>query len=116
MTGAILVGAGGLAGVLARYGLTVWVQSIWTVVAINLLGSFLLGALTHLGVHLPHDVRNGLGVGFLGGFTTFSTMTVQTVLEADGGRPATAAAYLAATIIGGLLAALLGYGVGRALT
>ena len=109
-----LVGAGGLAGVLARYGLTVWQQSIWTVVAINLAGSFLLGLLTHVGMHLSHDVRTGLAVGFLGGFTTFSTLTVQTVLEADGGKTGTAAAYLALTVVGGMAAAILGYVVGKA--
>jgi fluoride exporter len=111
----LLVGAGGLAGVLARYGLSVWQQSIWTIFAINLAGSFALGLLVHVGAHLSHDVRTGLGVGFLGGFTTFSTLTVQTVLEADGGRTGTAAAYLALTVVGGMAAAILGYVVGRAL-
>jgi CrcB protein len=110
----LLVGAGGLAGVLARYGLTVWDQSIWTVAAINLAGSFALGFLVHAGAHLSNDVRTGLGVGFLGGFTTFSTLTVQTVLEADGGRTGTAAAYLAVTVVGGMAAAALGYAAGRA--
>lgn len=109
----VFVGLGGVAGVLARYGLTLWVQSIWTVVVINVLGSFLLGLLTCLGGLSPH-LRTGLGVGFLGGFTTLSTLTVQTVLEADSGRPATAAAYLAVSVVGGLLAATAGNYLGRA--
>ena len=75
---------------------------------------FLLGLLIHVGMHLSHDVRTGLGVGFLGGFTTFSTLTVQTVLEADGGKTGTAAAYLALTVVGGMAAAILGYVVGKA--
>ena len=37
----------------------------------------------------------------------------QTVLEADGGRPGLAAAYLAVNVLGGLLAALAGYGLGK---
>jgi CrcB protein len=115
MPTALLVALGGVAGVLARYGLTVWVQSIWTVVAINLLGSLLLGLLTSAGGHLSTDVRTALGVGVLGGFTTLSTLTVQTVLEADGGRPATAALYFAVSTIGGLACAGLGYALGRAL-
>jgi fluoride exporter len=115
MIAVVLVGVGGTAGVLARYGLTVWVQSIWTVAGINLVGSFLLGLLLHVEVQLPHEVRNGLGVGFLGGFTTLSTLTTQTVLEADGGRPGLAAVYLAVNVLGGLLAALAGYVLGRAL-
>jgi fluoride exporter len=111
----LLVGLGGVAGVLARYGLGVWIQTIWTVVAINLVGSFLLGLLTSVGVHLPHDVRTALGVGFLGGFTTLSTLTVQTVLEADGGRPGLAAAYFAISTLGGLLTATMGYIAGKAI-
>ena len=111
----LIVGVAGLAGVLARYGLGVWVQSIWTIAAINIAGSFLLGVLVTLGGHLSEEVRDGLGIGFLGGFTTFSTLTVQTVLEADGGRPEVAAAYLAVSVAGGLAAAIAGYVLGRAL-
>jgi fluoride exporter len=109
MTAVALVAAGGTAGVLARYGLTLAIQSIWTVAAINVAGSFLLGALVHTGTGLSQDVRDGLGVGFLGGFTTLSTLTAQTVLEADGGRPGLAAAYLAVNVVGGLAAAFAGY-------
>lgn len=114
MIAVVLVGVGGTAGVLARYGLTVWIQSIWTIAAINLAGSFLLGLLLHVGTGWSHEARNGLGVGFLGGFTTLSTLTAQTVLEADGGRPGLAASYFAVNVLGGLLAAIAGYVIGRA--
>src|SRR2546423_5211263 len=115
----LLVGAAGLAGVLSRYGLsrlTLHTESlIWTTVAINVVGSFLLGLLaaSHWS---SRDVREALGVGFLGGFTTFSTFSVQVVLETDGGRPDTAVAYLAASVIGGIAAAAAGYILGRALS
>jgi CrcB protein len=115
MTAVALVAAGGTAGVLARYGLTLWVQSIWTIAVINLVGSFLLGLLLHVETELSHDVRTGLGVGFFGGFTTLATLTNQTVLEADGGRPGIAAAYFAVNVLGGLVAALVGYALGRSL-
>jgi len=55
------------------------------------------------------------GSAFWGGFTTFSTFTVQVVLETEGGRPGTAAAYLFASVVAGLAAAVLGYVLGRAL-
>jgi CrcB protein len=104
---ALLVATGGAAGVLARYGLGIWVPSIWTIAAINLAGSFLLGALLH--ASWPEALRDGIGIGFLGGFTTFSTLSVQAILEAEGGRTGTAAAYVAVSVVGGLLAALAGY-------
>lgn len=109
----VLVAAGGLVGVLARYGLSVAFPSLWTIVAVNLAGSFVLGVLTHVGVGWSHEVRTALGVGVLGGFTTFSTFTVQAVLESDGGRPGRAAAYVAVSVVGGLAAAVAGYAAGR---
>ena len=80
----MFVAVAGAVGVLARYGLSVAVQSVWTTVAINIVGSFLLGLLVTLGDGLSSDVRLVLGVGFLGGFTTFSTFTVQVVIEPTG--------------------------------
>ena len=112
-----LVAAGGLAGVLARYGitrLTLHTEALlWSTVAINVVGSFLLGLLVG-GAWFSRDVREGIGVGFLGGFTTFSTFSVQIVLEADGGRPGIAALYLAASVLGGIAAATAGYALARA--
>ena len=114
---AALVAAGGLAGVMARYGigrLTLHTEAlIWSTVGINLLGSFLLGLLV-ASPWFSRDVREGVGVGFLGGFTTFSTFSVQIVSEADGGHTGTAAIYLTASVIGGIAAATAGYALGRA--
>jgi fluoride exporter len=112
------VAIGGLAGVLARYGvtrLTLHTDALlWSTVAINVLGSFLLGLLA--AEHwFSRDVREGIGVGLLGGFTTFSTFSVQVVLEVDGGKPAKAAAYVLASVVGGIAAAAAGYALGRRL-
>jgi CrcB protein len=114
----VLVGGAGLAGVLARYGLnrlTLHSEAlIWTTVGINIAGSFLLGLLA--AEHwFSRDVREALGVGFLGGFTTFSTFSVQIVLEVDGGQTDTAALYLFASVVGGITAATAGYALGRKL-
>lgn len=114
----LLVGVAGLAGVLSRYGLTrLTLHSealIWTTVGINVVGSFLLGLLA--AEHwFSRDVREALGVGFLGGFTTFSTFSVQIVLEVDGGRSDKAVVYLIASVLGGIAAAAAGYVLGRRL-
>ena len=114
----LYVAVGGLLGVLARYGigrLTLHHEALlWSTVAINIVGSFLLGLLV-AGHWFDRDLREGLGVGFLGGFTTFSTFSVQAVLEVDAGEPGRAIAYVVASVAGGLLAALAGYALGRSL-
>jgi CrcB protein len=114
---AALVAIAGAAGVLARYGIgraTLHTEAlIWTTVGINLVGSFLLGLLT-ASDWFSRDAREAIGVGFLGGFTTYSTFSVQVVLEADGGRTGTAVAYLLVSVIGGVACAVTGYVIGRA--
>ena len=112
--GVVLIAAAGSAGVLARYGVGLLSPSIWATLAVNLVGSFALGFLVHAGRDLSEEARNALGVGFLGGFTTYSTFSVQTVLEADGGRPGLAAIYVAVSVAGGIAAAVAGYVLGRA--
>ena len=116
---ALYVAVAGAAGVLARYGIgraTFHSEAlIWSTVGINLLGSFLLGLLT-ASDWFSRDAREAIGVGFLGGFTTYSTFSVQVVLETDGGRAGTAMAYLAVTVVGGIGCAVGGYALGRAVT
>jgi CrcB protein len=114
----VFVAVGGLIGVLGRYGITrLTLHSdalIWSTVGINIAGSFLLGLLVAED-WFSRDVREGIGVGLLGGFTTFSTFSVQVVLDVDGGKPGKAAAYVAASVIGGIAAAAAGYWLGRRL-
>ena len=114
----LFVAVGGSAGVLLRWGITrLTLHSealLWSTVGINVAGSFLLGLLA--AEHwFTRDIREGLGVGFLGGFTTFSTFSVQVVLEVDGGEPGRALAYTLASVIGGIAAAAAGYAFGRRL-
>src|SRR3954469_651731 len=117
--GVLLVAIGGGAGVLARYGISrATLHSdalIWSTVAINVVGSFFLGLLVGT-TWLSRDLRDAVGLDFLGGFTTFSTFSAQIVLEVDGGRPGTAAAYLVGSVAGGIAAAAAGYALGRAVT
>jgi CrcB protein len=115
---AVLVGVAGVCGVLARYGIgraTFHSDAlIWSTVGINIVGSFLLGLLA--AEHwFSRDVREALGVGFLGGFTTFSTFSVQVVLDVDAGEPWRAFGYLIASVAGGVAAAACGFALGRKL-
>ncbi len=109
----LYVATAGALGVAARYGLTVAITGAWTVVAVNVAGCFLLGLLATAGGDLSEDGRVALGAGFLGGFTTFSTFAVQVVGDVDAGRTGAAGAYVAASVLGGLAAAALGWAVGR---
>jgi fluoride exporter len=109
------VGLAGLGGVLARYALSTPFHGDtlpWITVAINVVGSFLLGVLVTAHA-FSEETRAALGVGFLGGFTTFSTFSVQAVLDVEAGEPGRALAYVAASVIGGLAAAAAGYALGR---
>lgn len=78
------------------------------ILIVNVSGSFLLGGVTGLGTAVLGDVATILGVGLLGGYTTFSTVSVETVLLAQRGTRAAAAGNLLGTLALSLAAAALG--------
>ncbi len=84
---------------------------------INVTGSFLLGLVTGLalGHGLPQEWRLILGTGFLGGYTTFSTASFETVRLAQEGRWRAATVNAFGMLIGSMLAAALGLWLGGAL-
>lgn len=106
---------GGL-GACARYALDELVASRlagsmpWGTILINLSGSFLLGLLAGLaaGNLLPAAWQLAVGTGFLGGYTTFSTASVETVRLLQARKPVASAANAFGTLLGALAAAGLG--------
>ncbi len=115
---AVWVVLAGAIGVFARYwiGTSVDVDALPSAtVAINTVGSVLLGLVVALGHHLPSDLRVALAVGLLGGFTTFSTFSVDVFMDLEAGRGGEALAYLAASVVLGIGGAAAGYFAGRAL-
>jgi CrcB protein len=118
-----VVAAGGALGGLARYGVNEALPHSltgfpWSTFLENVSGCALLGALMVylLEVRAPSRyLRPFLGVGVLGGFTTFSAYTAEArgLLQVD--HPALAVAYLGASLAAGLAATAAGIGVTRRL-
>ncbi len=80
---------------------------------VNVSGAFVLGLLVgRVWPAAPTWIRAGLGPGLLGSFTTFSALAVSVVELVDAGAAWAAAAYLAASLAGGLVAAALGLRLG----
>ncbi len=117
----MLVAVAGAAGAVARFrvGLAAPVgrgEFPWATLAINVAGSFLLGAvLAFAPGHWSDDATVAVGAGFLGAFTTYSTFSNETVALVRGGHLALAGAYVLASVVVGLAAAAVGYSAGRAL-
>jgi CrcB protein len=115
------VAVGGALGALARWG----VGLAWptphggfpvATLLINVVGCLLMGVLVvHIAeVREAHPlVRPFLGVGVLGGFTTFSTFAVDAQQLLAQGRLGVALGYLAATVLGSVGAAALGLALAR---
>jgi fluoride exporter len=124
--GAVLavIAAGGGLGSIARYGVGLLLPTRpgdfpWGTFAINVLGCFLIGVLMVLitEVWSAHRlVRPFLGVGVLGGFTTFSTYANETRALLAPGSAGTALLYLFGTLLCALLAVLAGVSLTRAIT
>jgi fluoride exporter len=115
----VLVALAGAVGAVARYriGVAIGVRAFpWSTLGINLLGSFLLAfVLAGPGAsRWSESTTVAVGVGLLGAYTTFSTFGYETFTLWRTGRGASAALYVALSLVGGLALTALGYGVGRA--
>ena len=118
----LCIAVGGALGALARYG-TGRVMSSPSdafpraTFAINLSGAFVLGGfltIVHLRRIAARYARPLFAVGFLGAFTTFSTMAVETVTLVKDGHAALGISYLAVSVAAGLFTCALGVFAARA--
>ena len=115
---------GGALGTVARYLLEAHHPVAgggfpWVTLLVNLTGSFAIGLLIPLTEHVSHRapvLRPLCVIGFLGGWTTYSTLAVDATLLAKHGDLVTCLAYLAATVVGGLALVVAGHAVGRKVT
>ena len=114
----------GILGCLARYFMTQLVQSIWgtsfpyATLIINVSGSFLMGFLfieTLDRLTLPVALRTGILTGFIGGYTTFSTYMMETLLLTEQGLVFRGLLYVVLSTIIGFAAAFFGAFLARSL-
>ncbi|HET7923105.1 MAG TPA: fluoride efflux transporter CrcB [Gammaproteobacteria bacterium] len=118
----LAVAVGGALGCCARYGVTQLVQLAYprqfplATLIINLQGCFLMGWLFFASVeHLSMSpvLRTAILTGGLGGFTTFSTFSMETLLLLEDGETGYALLYLGLSVVLGLGMAMLGAYVAR---
>ena len=117
----LLVGLGGALGAVARHSvnqlfLTYFGSLLLGTFLANVSGSFVLGLLMGLlssHPNVPTEARMFIAVGFLGSYTTFSTLSVATIQLLQKGDMFTAVVNLGASIVLGLIAATIGLVVGR---
>ena len=118
----LMIAIGGTLGCWARYAMTNLVQAIYgrdfpyATLSINLLGSFLMGFLfieTLERLTVPPFIRTGILTGVLGGYTTFSTFEMETLLLVEQGETLKAAFYIALSVGVGFLGAFGGAYIAR---
>lgn len=129
MSNVISIALAGMAGVLLRYYLSSWIDARsggafpWGTVGVNLVGCFLAGCLFQLLVErtvagaaaVDPRTRDALLIGFLGGFTTFSAYSVQTLTLLRDSQWLSAGLNVGLSNLGGIALAWLGYSLARSL-
>lgn len=114
----------GALGCLARYAVSGWVYELfgrdfpYGTLAVNVLGAFFIGLVMEFGMRsalLPVTLRTGLAIGFLGGFTTFSTFSYETFRLLEDGDFIVAAANVLASVLVCLFFTWLGIHTARVL-
>jgi CrcB protein len=112
----VLAAVGGALGALARWGLATALPHAdggwpWATLTVNLTGCLLMGVLVGvLAAREPEPAwaRPLLGVGVLGGYTTYSAFAVDVVALTDAGAAALAVGYVLASVLGGVVAVAAG--------
>ena len=121
----VLIAVFGALGCLLRYFLSGWVYSLlgrgfpYGTYAVNVVGAFLIGFIMELGMRstlIPVELRIGLTIGFLGGLTTFSTFSYETLKLLEDGELLYAGVNILASVATCVLLTWLGILAAKILT
>jgi len=112
----LLIGTGSFIGGVSRYLLSQWIQPKslnafpWGTLSVNLIGCLLIGIIFGLAEkgNLSNEVRLFLTTGVLGGFTTFSAFSNETVIMLHNGQSTNAFVYILISVLVGITAPVLG--------
>jgi CrcB protein len=119
---ALAVALGGAVGSVLRFLSASWVAAQWPrhfylgTFTVNIIGCLLIGLLSGLFLlrsDLPIELRSGLIIGLLGGFTTFSSFSLELFKLFENGRTYEALAYLLCSLLGGVAAVWAGISLAR---
>ena len=110
----LLVGAGGMIGSICRYLMSIGLVSLnwntpWPTMAINIIGSLIIGVLMATFEESNHAMRILLITGFCGGFTTFSAFSYENLKLLEAHQYQTAFTYSSLSVLLGLTAVFIGY-------
>ncbi|MGN7291256.1 fluoride efflux transporter CrcB [Rhizobium sp. SAFR-030] len=123
MVNVLLVAAGGAFGSVCRYLTGLLMTRLlgpafpWGTLTVNLVGSLAIGFLTELvatRLNASVEMRLLIVVGVLGGFTTFSSFSLDTVALVERGQMPAAVGYVIASVGLSLVATFAGLAIGRA--
>lgn len=124
MTIWLIIGAGGALGAMLRHAVNMLVHRFmltatfpYGILTINVIGSAVIGVLAGMiasgRIHLTYEMRTFVIVGLLGGFTTFSSFSLDTLTLARTGHWAMAMLNVASHFGVGLLAVVFGFRIGH---
>jgi CrcB protein len=117
------VGVGGGLGALARYYIAGWIQPAgvafnWGIFIVNITGGLIMGLIVEasaLKLNLSPELRAFLTTGILGGYTTFSTFSLDSALLLQKGQYGLAAFYVIGSVALSILALFAGLWIVRAI-
>ena len=117
----LLIAIGGASGALTRYSidrLTLYfgMENIVDTFIVNISGSFILGILISISTYklnFSNGVRDAITIGFIGSYTTFSTLTVTSLTLWQSGQYGKASINIIFSVIFGLIAAYAGFHIGN---